>query len=369
MISHNNHIPIVGVPKDPNYIYRLHMALKRYEDASKTALIIAKQEQDLGNYPLAHSVVTETIRNLEDAFIKISLQMRQMFILLHSYMLVKVMVRHNDHISAARLLLRVSSNISKFPQHIVPILTSTVIECQRAGLKASAYEYATILMRPEHRSNIDVNIRRKIEAIVRRKASNLMDEVAEDETECPVSNDSTTMGCYQLESPKTRDAVPMCVITGKHMVLNDWCFCPNSKYPALYSEYLKYIEREKQLMASKEITSSDSDNPAVNAEDEIQRPMPPSPVTRSTASVIILDPVVGKPLKVQGIKPASVADAMKYIQRYNNIFEEKKGASVVGNQDEGEVSEDGSRSGEGRDEEDNDTDDGHRAMQRRSVKA
>lgn len=39
-----------GVPKDPNYIYRLYMALGSYSQAAKTAIIIAKQEQDLGNY-------------------------------------------------------------------------------------------------------------------------------------------------------------------------------------------------------------------------------------------------------------------------------------------------------------------------------
>jgi len=34
-----------GIPKDPNYIYRLYMALKKYDEAAKTALIIARQEQ------------------------------------------------------------------------------------------------------------------------------------------------------------------------------------------------------------------------------------------------------------------------------------------------------------------------------------
>ena len=36
---------------------RLYMALKKFDDAAKTALIIARQEQDMGNYSLAHSVV------------------------------------------------------------------------------------------------------------------------------------------------------------------------------------------------------------------------------------------------------------------------------------------------------------------------
>lgn len=43
------------------------------------------------------------------------------------------------------------SSISRFPKHIVPILTSTIIECNRAGLKKTAFEYAAMLMRPEYR--------------------------------------------------------------------------------------------------------------------------------------------------------------------------------------------------------------------------
>ena len=50
-------------------------------------------------------------------------------------------------------------------EDIVPILTSTVIECYKAGLKNSAY--ASVLMRPEYRQQIDEKYKKKIEAIVR----------------------------------------------------------------------------------------------------------------------------------------------------------------------------------------------------------
>lgn len=59
--------------------------------------------------------------------------------------------------SAARMLIRVARNISKFPKHVVPILTSTVIECHRAGLKKTSYEYASMLMRPEYRCEHDLH--------------------------------------------------------------------------------------------------------------------------------------------------------------------------------------------------------------------
>ena len=60
-------------------------------------------------------------------------ELSRQLMLLHSYVLVKVQVKLGDHTAAARMLMRVAKNISKFPAHVVPILTSTVIECQRAG--------------------------------------------------------------------------------------------------------------------------------------------------------------------------------------------------------------------------------------------
>ncbi|CAN0571238.1 unnamed protein product, partial [Ectocarpus sp. 12 AP-2014] len=77
-----------GVPKDPNYIYRLYMALGSYSQAAKTAIIIAKQEQDLGNYKVAHGILFETIRQLEDQGIHVPQSLRRSFVLLHSYILV-----------------------------------------------------------------------------------------------------------------------------------------------------------------------------------------------------------------------------------------------------------------------------------------
>lgn len=50
---------------------------------------------------------------------------------------------------------------------IVPILTSTVIECQKAGLKNSAFSYAAMLLRPEYRNQLDLKYKKKIESIVR----------------------------------------------------------------------------------------------------------------------------------------------------------------------------------------------------------
>lgn len=323
-----------GVPKDSSYTYRLYLALKKYENAAKTALIIAREEQDLGNYPVAHSVLVETIRHLEDAKIKVSLQLRQAFVLLHSYTLVKSMVKRNDHIMAARLLLRVVQNISRFPKHIVPLLTSTVIECQRAGLKASSYEYAATLVRPEYRAMLtDQTLKRKIEAIVRRRSAN-NEDIPEDTSPCPVSE--AMIPVTQLECPTTRDALPMCVVSGKHMVLDDWCFCPISKFPALYSEYVRYIrDLTRSLLNPAGETNGPEDNSAGPQTDSGSNALVVvSNEDRSSSngggdvslldSLTAPDPVLGKSVAVKDLVKVSREEAMKYIQRYNNVVEKKE---------------------------------------------
>ncbi|KAJ8975022.1 hypothetical protein NQ317_012460 [Molorchus minor] len=86
------------------------------------------------------------VQELKQNGISIPYEMYANLMLLHNYTL-----EEGDHVKGARMLIRVANNISKFPSHIVPILTSTVIECHRAGLRHAAYKYATTLMNPEYR--------------------------------------------------------------------------------------------------------------------------------------------------------------------------------------------------------------------------
>ena len=39
------------------YVFRLHMALRQYEEAAKTAAIIAREEHNAGNYRVAHDLL------------------------------------------------------------------------------------------------------------------------------------------------------------------------------------------------------------------------------------------------------------------------------------------------------------------------
>ena len=69
---------------------------------------------------------------------------------------------------AARMLIRVSADILHFPKHVVPILTSTVMECQRAGLQRSAFSHCQALMQPELLDSINPAYRHKAASLLRQ---------------------------------------------------------------------------------------------------------------------------------------------------------------------------------------------------------
>jgi tetratricopeptide (TPR) repeat protein len=355
-----------GIQKDLNHIYRLYLALKRYDDAAKNALLIVKNEQDLGNYLGAHSIVVETIRYLEDANCKVSLQLREAFINLHTYERIKYYVALKDHSHAARLLLRLSTHFSKFPSHRVKLLTLTVVECTRANLRSLAYENAAMLITPQYRSQLDPAFKRNIEGIVRKRGSifdEAMNEPPEETSPCPISG--VMLPVTTLICPTTGDQLPMCIISGKHMVLDDWCFCPNSKFPALYSEYVRYIRESTKRNGSSSITGDVSENSSSQLQqqsrrgnshdnrgpetDDVISPSSVSPTSKLVSATDMFlsapDPIFGKSVSVNDLILCTKEDAMKYIQRYNNVIEKKSKSD--NNQEEGKEGGDGAEEGEG----------------------
>ncbi|XP_024939624.1 WD repeat-containing protein 19 isoform X2 [Cephus cinctus] len=233
-----------NLPKDPKYLFRLYMARKQYREAAKTAVIIANEEQINGNYRNAHDVLFSMYQELKRNKITTPLEMQNNLRLLHSYILVRLHVKRNDHLRGARMLIRVANNISKFPSHIVPILTSTVIECHRAGLKNAAFNFAAMLMRPEHRSHIDTKYSKKIEAIV-RKPPRSKDHDVEDEplTPCPYCKNKVPE--TEVTCEKCKNTIPFCIATGRHIIENDFTVCPKCDFPAIKSEFLRIIETEE----------------------------------------------------------------------------------------------------------------------------
>jgi WD repeat-containing protein 19 len=247
-----------GIQKDHNYLFRLHMALQQFEQAAHTAVLIARQEQEMGNYKVAHAQLFDTFKELESQGKRAPTELNRQLLLLHSYVLVKTLVKLNDHAAAARMLTRVAKNISRFPRHIVPILTSTVIECQRAGFKKTAFDYASMLMRPENRKTISEQYKRKIENIVRKPEKEVVESDAKDEeVACPCPFCNTPGSETDLECDSCKNVIPYCIATGKRMVLSDWAQCPSCRFPCRASVFVKIITLERNCpMCNQQIVLS-----------------------------------------------------------------------------------------------------------------
>lgn len=139
---------------------------------------------------------------------------------------------------------------------IVPILTSTVIECQRSGMKKSAFNYAVMLMRAEYRDRIDPKYAKKIEAIVRKAPKNIkqlndFEEIStnddDDDVQVSKKKDSSPCPCcnYELNNmdvtcSKCKTSLPICIATGQHLTSAvEICLCPECLFPAFKEELVK----------------------------------------------------------------------------------------------------------------------------------
>ncbi|CAK5117640.1 unnamed protein product [Meloidogyne enterolobii] len=104
-----------GIPKDPKYLFQLYVKLSMHEEGAKTALIIAQEQQFKGFYKTAHDLLFEMYQTLKREKIKIPSEMENALMLLHSYNIVKSLLKRGDNYTAAKLLCRVSENIGQFP--------------------------------------------------------------------------------------------------------------------------------------------------------------------------------------------------------------------------------------------------------------
>ncbi|EAY14285.1 WD repeat protein, putative [Trichomonas vaginalis G3] len=212
--------------KDLRYLLRMFIIMKQFNEAAVTAMRIADDYRERGEYRQSRDILFDIYCQLEKHNQQISSEMKQSLMIIHSYLLIKPMKEYDRTISAF-LLRRVSKFASKFPQHAANILASTVVECSRAGYKKSAYEAATKLISPEYEGKINPDLMKKIVQTVRHKNTS---EAAEPTSPCPVCGADIPISELYCASCKTN--IPYDVITGMHMTKDDWCQCPNCKFPS-----------------------------------------------------------------------------------------------------------------------------------------
>ncbi|XGW14495.1 hypothetical protein V3C99_000644 [Haemonchus contortus] len=229
------------IPKDAKYLFRLYVALGMTREAATTAVVIARQEQERGSYTVARNVLLAMYQELVAKQIKVPYDMQNSLMIIHSYLIVKSLLRRNETLRAARMLIRTTANISRFPVHVVPILTSAVVVCSKAGLKSAAHRAAVQLMQPEFRQKIDAKYKKKIEAFV-RKADKTDDP---DETRPPCPHCAYPVPETELACDNCKSTIPYCIITGRHIVDSDFAQCPSCEFPGYYSEFKKLLAMDE----------------------------------------------------------------------------------------------------------------------------
>ena len=212
----------------------------RLSQAAVTAVAIASEEQRQGAYPAAHSLLLDTTLQLARRGVRAPVELDRALQVLHSYLTVKRWVKRGDHATAAMLLARVSRNIAAFPLHTVPILTSTVVECQRAGFKRTSSEFAAMLAKPEYRQLVIEKYRKKIELLARRPET---EEEPQPAPPCPYCAAPLPQGV--LDCPSCSNSVPWCVASGRHVVADDLCQCPGCGFPATASLFRETLAEEQ----------------------------------------------------------------------------------------------------------------------------
>lgn len=146
----------------------------------------------------------------------------------------------SDHLASARLMIRICNNIGQFPTSTAKILTTAVAESAQAGLKSTAYKWACMLVRPEYIDQVNPKFKKKVEGIARKPVK--VEDDPENMTPCPFCGAKVPE--YQTHCDHCKNLLPVCIASGKHMVVSEWCQCPHCKMCANYSEFKRVLENE-----------------------------------------------------------------------------------------------------------------------------
>lgn len=208
-----------GIPKEPQHTFKLYRAIGNTKQAIKIAITIANQEQELGNYKYAHEILYETYKDIRANKLHIPYDLNQKLMIIHSYIIGRRLIKNKDHLGGALMLKRVAKNISQFPTHMINILTSTVAECMKAGLKKEAQTWALVLMRKENRDQIPESFKQKISNIALKNLKNHEDD-PEPLSQCPYCKENIPI--TQLDCGVCKNSIPFCIASGQHITLSEW---------------------------------------------------------------------------------------------------------------------------------------------------
>lgn len=88
------------------------------------------------------------------------------------------------------------------------------------------------------------------------------DEKDEELSPCPFC--SEMLPITDLDCPSCKNSIPYCIVTGGHMTLDNWSYCPSCRFPALHSKFGQYLERNagKHLAATTAVSTQQQSSPS-----------------------------------------------------------------------------------------------------------
>merc|ERR550525_1706843 len=100
-------------------------------------------------------------------------------------------------------------------------------------------------MRPEYRTSISDQYKRKIENIVRKPVNEEAQESLEVSSGCMYCG--LTIVESQLDCPNCKNISPFCVVTGVRMTKEEWASCPSCRFPARREPLLALAAQSGEL--------------------------------------------------------------------------------------------------------------------------
>lgn len=242
---------------------RYYATVKREVEAVKTCLIYASDELRTGTYRNAHQAFVNTVLQLRsDENRQIPIPLYNAFRIVHFYYIAKLHSEAELNYEAGRLLQFVYPEYQAFSQrqnHIIlqgtfmhrkfvfdlildalEMLTLTVVECSKAGLRETALDACCMLMKTDMRHDVDPQYKKKFELLVRKRGKGGADVVDIPDEDSPCPQCQAPLSNYTHHCSSCNTTVPFCIFSGRHLVAGDFTYCPYCQFPALYSELIKY---------------------------------------------------------------------------------------------------------------------------------
>jgi len=129
----------------PKYLVQAYLFTANVKEASKITTSLLADLMSEGEYDDAHSIVCEIVSDMHAQQLSMPSNVREKFVLLHSYQIAKQFVRARNHKAAAHLLNRVSNDYHTFAlQDQFNVLLSTVLECENALMNVSRWNFTSL---------------------------------------------------------------------------------------------------------------------------------------------------------------------------------------------------------------------------------